>query len=710
MKNHILLLLLMTAAFQLRAQSKLDSLQKIIKTQADNTEKADNLNYISSKYAFISADSGAMYAKIAIAISTQLQYTKGLADGHFYLSNNWAQSGVMDSALISIDKARELYTSLNDTHSLIDCHISLGVIYGRSGNIELALENLYMALEYNEKIADSLGIARTCTNIGMSYFTIGDFEKAEEYFMRALLMSTSLDSKRGIAHSYNNLGMVYGQKGDMINAKAYFLKNLELSRQIENYSDMVSSYINLGHVARTLKQFDEAKEYYRNSFDVCKRTNSFPQLVSSYQGLALVYEDIGELNEAEKNYFTAIQISKQYHLDAMLMETFKLLADMYHDAGLSDEAYNYLNKFYEAKDSIFSSHSSERIEDLEKKYETSQKEQKIKLLNQEKKLSNLELKRRSIVNFSLGGFAILILIFSYIIYNRLKIMRAQKTIIEEQNEELNQINEELATQRDEIERQKQHVELINKEVKDSITYAERIQKAILPSSSIIRKLLPHSFILYQPKDIVAGDFYWLDQSGDTTLFAVADCTGHGVPGAMMSVVCHNALNRSVKEFKLTDPGKILDKTREIVVAEFEKSDMQVNDGMDIALCNIKGNQLLYAGAHNPLWIVRNNTLMEINADRQPIGKFEDAMPFTTHAIDLQQADAIYLFSDGYVDQFGGEKDRKFGRKRLKEQLLSIQHIPMQDQRQPLHDNLTSWVNKGNSEQIDDICVLGVQIN
>jgi serine phosphatase RsbU (regulator of sigma subunit) len=219
--------------------------------------------------------------------------------------------------------------------------------------------------------------------------------------------------------------------------------------------------------------------------------------------------------------------------------------------------------------------------------------------------------------------------------------------------------------------------------------------------------LEESFILYKPKDIVAGDFYWMEHRDNKVLFAAADCTGHGVPGAMVSVVCNNALNRSVREHGLTDPGKILDKTREIVIQEFEKSDEEVKDGMDIALCSLQGNTLAYAGANNPLWIVRNGEIIETKADKQPIGKFRAATPFTTHTIELEKGDTIYLFSDGYADQFGGEKGKKMKTVNFKKSLLSLQDKSMTEQKELINIAFEDW--RGSLEQIDDVCVIGVRI-
>jgi serine phosphatase RsbU (regulator of sigma subunit) len=249
--------------------------------------------------------------------------------------------------------------------------------------------------------------------------------------------------------------------------------------------------------------------------------------------------------------------------------------------------------------------------------------------------------------------------------------------------------------------------MAHQEIKDSITYAKRIQNAILPPIKVVKEYLQESFILYQPKDVVAGDFYWLEHKNNKVLFAAADCTGHGVPGAMVSVICNNALNRSVREHGLTDPGQILDKSREIVVAEFEKSEEEVKDGMDIAICSLEGNKLKYAGAHNPLWIIRNGAIIETKANKQPIGQFDNPEPYTTHSFDLEPGDAIYIFSDGYVDQFGGEKGKKFKSRAFRELLLSIQDKAMEEQKTIIDETFNSW--KGDLEQIDDVCIIGVKI-
>lgn len=273
------------------------------------------------------------------------------------------------------------------------------------------------------------------------------------------------------------------------------------------------------------------------------------------------------------------------------------------------------------------------------------------------------------------------------------------------------------------------------EIMDSIRYAKRIQEAILPPSKMVKASLAESFILYMPKDIVAGDFYWMESVGDVVYFAAADCTGHGVPGAMVSVICNNGLNRSVREFGLRTPAEILDKTRELVIQEFEKSEEEVKDGMDISLCalNTKTNALEWAGANNPLWIVSSNNgqvarsfpeqtdtersrsgsgeqgalLFELKANKQPIGKYGLETPFTNHSIQLEKGDTIYIFSDGYPDQFGGENGKKYKSGNFKKTLIRLSQESIEKQKVMLDKEFESW--RGTLEQIDDVCVIGVRV-
>ncbi len=261
----------------------------------------------------------------------------------------------------------------------------------------------------------------------------------------------------------------------------------------------------------------------------------------------------------------------------------------------------------------------------------------------------------------------------------------------------------------ELFEQKSLIEQKNKEITDSISYAKRIQKAILPSQSFIKSFLNECFILFLPKELVAGDFYWIESKENKLLIAVADCTGHGVPGAMVSVVCHNALNRCVRELSLTKPSDILDKTRLMVIETFEKSDEEVKDGMDISICSIDFDKkiLHWAGANNPLWIIRNNELLEYKPDKQPIAKYYNMSPFTNHEITLEAGDCLYLFTDGFADQFGGPKGKKYKYTAFKNLLLKTSPHKMEKQQDFIHNEFKNW--KKSLEQVDDICIIGIRV-
>ena len=272
--------------------------------------------------------------------------------------------------------------------------------------------------------------------------------------------------------------------------------------------------------------------------------------------------------------------------------------------------------------------------------------------------------------------------------------------------------ESVVTQRtSEVVKQKELVEAKNKEITDSITYAQRIQNAILPSNGMIEQHFQDSFFIYMPKDIVAGDFYWLETTvPNELLLAAADCTGHGVPGAMVSVVCNNALNRAVREFNLHSPGEILNKVRELVIETFETTESNVKDGMDIALIslNTKTQELKYAGANNDLYVISDGELAIYPADRQPIGRYIIENDFTERKIQLKKGDVFYIFTDGYMDQFGGPRHKKFKYSAFKELILKIHKKPLPEQKEILTSTIKNWM--GRIEQIDDICVIGVKIN
>ena len=285
-----------------------------------------------------------------------------------------------------------------------------------------------------------------------------------------------------------------------------------------------------------------------------------------------------------------------------------------------------------------------------------------------------------------------------------------KNLVDELKDINHNLEEKVIERTHEIQHQKEMVEEKNREIVDSINYALRLQQAIIPPADKIKDKFPDSFVLFKPKDIVSGDFYWMDVKGGVVSLAVADCTGHGVPGAMVSVVGANSLNRCVKEFGLKKPSSVLDKLRELIVETFEMSNHEVKDGMDISYISfdIEKHKASWAGANNPLWILRKDAMEieEIKADKQPIGKFEHGKPFSNHEIELQKGDCLYLFTDGFADQFGGEKGKKLKAAAMRDLFIALKNEPMENQKVKINDAFERW--KNFLEQVDDVCVMGIR--
>ena len=285
--------------------------------------------------------------------------------------------------------------------------------------------------------------------------------------------------------------------------------------------------------------------------------------------------------------------------------------------------------------------------------------------------------------------------------------------VKRQNQRLEAIvkerTSEIAEQNHQLELQKSEITQKTTDILDSIQYAKRIQSTILPAPSRLNELFDDHFVFYRPKDIVSGDFYWAREIQGKTIFSAVDCTGHGVPGSLVSIVGNNGLLRAVNEFKLTEPSQILDKLREIVISAFKsEGQADVKDGMDIALCSIdyETGLLKYAGANNECVIIRNGEVFELKPNKQPIGQFIDAKPFDQQQFQLEDGDCIYLYTDGYVDQFGGEKAKKYKSRPFKTLLTGLMHLPMQLQLEAVQRTFDTW--KGNLDQVDDVCVFAVR--
>jgi serine phosphatase RsbU (regulator of sigma subunit)/Tfp pilus assembly protein PilF len=589
-----------------------------------------------------------------------------------------------------------LSVSLNNIGLYYETHV---------GNSSKALEFYHNSLILYEELDNQLGVAILLNRIGQIYTSQGDKGKGLEYYQKSLKLFKELDNKEEISNTYNNLGLHYEDKGDHPQALDFFNESLKIDKGVGNQQGIAMSFSNIGRVYMSQGKHDKAL------ISFIKGLNIFEKM-GDKDGISLILNNIGHVyliqNDAKSAFINAkksFDIAQEIGFPTRISGSALLLSEVYEKQNKKGEALEMYKLHTFMKDSITNENTKTDAVRQQSKYEYDKQKAVDDAIHDKKIAIEKEGKeKQQIIIYAIAGGITLLTIFLLFIINRLQVTRKQKTLIESQKKVVEEAHLELSVK--------------NNEILDSINYAKRIQTAILPPDKLVKEYLENSFILYKPKDIVAGDFYWMktiniDNKLPLVLFAVADCTGHGVPGAMLSVVCNNALNRSIKEYNLIKPGEILDKTREIVLEEFsvawekDQKEDYVKDGMDIAFCSLQGNKLEYAGANNPLWLIRNGEIIITKANKQPVGSYRSSESFTTHFIKLQKGDSIYIFSDGYIDQFGGEKGKKFKARAFRELLLSIQDKPMEEQKIIIDETFETW--KGVVDQVDDVCIIGVKI-
>jgi serine phosphatase RsbU (regulator of sigma subunit) len=601
-------------------------------------------------------------------IAQEANNGKQLAKVYYQIGQSYYRFDNSSESIRFINKALIIPDGLTADYRLKG-YATLGNNYSIHNDYHSAIEHYQKAIGLIKpaKIITGKNYAYLYNNIALSYSGSKQFDKAREYHNVCLQLRLADGDEFQLGQTYNNIGTLYYEQAEYDSALFYFDKGLVFRREggDPESSSILESQINMGKALIALKKYALAKSILTSSLNKSLETNNMILELRTVEQLAILYSKTG-------NYEDAFSNSNRFHL-------------------LKDSLFSMGQKEDLIRLATVTQFEEQMLADSLIRYE--QKVQQDLIAEQEKKTSNF-------IKYGLISALILVLGIMLLIYRNYVNGKKTAAIILSQKELAEK-------QKLEIDHQHKELQQTHKEITDSIAYAKRIQQAILPPQKVVKEYLQDSFILYKPKDVVAGDFYWMEGIEKGVLFAAADCTGHGVPGAMVSVVCNNALNRSVRELKLTDPGEILNSTRDIVIAEFEKSDEAVSDGMDIALCLLEGHTLKYAGAHNPLWLIRDGELLETKANKQPIGKFYNQEPYTTHTVSLKKGDTIYIFSDGYVDQFGGEKGKKLKAANFKKLLLSLKNESMSNQFELLNKAFNDW--KGNLEQLDDVCVIGVRI-
>ena len=573
----------------------------------------------------------------------------------------------------------------------------LGTICIEAGKNEDGQSYLYQCLAIAEQMNDSLMMYNALSNLGSCYNTLKFYRKAIDHYNRGI------DCNRTpVTESYYhlNLGIIYYSLGDYDSSQYHNYKSIALADELEIPLNLANTKTTMAEVYYSQEKYDSSILYFSDALWIYEELNVLNRKANVQSRIGDVYYTIGDHKKSLEYCLKAKEVLKEVNSYSFNYDCYYCLYNNYKYLGQTQKALESHELLKAYGDSLELERNIDAMLDAQYQYDFEKKriEDSLNVTNKEQiKQAKLEanIEQKETQQLYLYAGLILLSAIGILIFRGYR--RKQKD------------NQIIAEQKKEVENQRDIIEEKQEEIIDSINYAKRIQDAILPPDLNIQKHLPNSFIIYQPKDVVSGDFYWFEEKNGAIYIAAADCTGHGVPGAMVSVVCSNSLNRAVNEFDLQDPGKILDKTRELVIDTFSKNDSNVRDGMDIALCKIEKNELSYAGAHNPLWIIRkgNSTIEETKATKQPVGLIENPVEFETHKFRIESGDTFYIFSDGFADQFGGPKGKKFKSSQFKTLISSIAGKNMEEQKSTLISEFEIW--KGDFEQLDDVCVIGVRI-
>ncbi|MFN5416888.1 MAG: tetratricopeptide repeat protein [Flavobacteriia bacterium] len=579
---------------------------------------------------------------------------------------------------------------------LSDCYLLL-TEYKKSSDYALLLLNECKQLKGNLKLDFEGQANEVLASINSSN---GNHKLAIKYQTEAINSFKKIKGDNYYILSYINLANHYINANDYENAIYYYSfveENLEKENLQEYYSYV---YNGLALCYESEKKSKKAIEYYQKSIDAVKKYNpdDISSLATAYSNIGNTYQNVGDFNSAILNQSEALEIFKKLEDKKSEADVLFNLSIAYQKLNMLAESNEYMMQYVILQDTLVNQDTRQTIHDLSIKYESEKKEQQNKILEKDNEKKQLS------IYFALAGlslvFVILLIIFRN---NRIK----AKT-----NKKLEEQNTLIEAQKETLEEQHFLLEEKSKEITDSIKYAERIQGAILPPDQKWNYILPNSFVLNKPKDILSGDFYWIAETESHIFVAAADCTGHGVPGALISIVNFNLLNKAVLERSLETPSEILDAVNIWLTESLNQTDSesQIKDGMDISLISInkKNGQIIYSGANNPLYLFSGNELIETKADKFPVGAYinEEIRNFTNKEIVAKFGDTIYLFSDGFADQFGGEKGKKYKYSQFKEALFKAKDLPIEKQKEFLHKEYRNW--RGKYEQTDDILVIGIK--
>lgn len=721
MRRVLLILILFIAQFGFNQTEPV--LKKLGLSNSDGKDKItmeaiDELNIIAEDSSYTNARIAIDYSRVAYHKARTIEYAEGQVDGLNNMSRGLVYSNQMDSALYYANVAVDVANRSSIPKLQVQARNVKAGILSYMGQYDKAADEYFASIRLAEKHDPELALA-PYVNLGHVFKQIGNIPKCLEYSTKAYSLAKQKKDTSIMLISLNLLGLAEYHEKHYDKALSYYQEGLEYAEIKNNVERQAQILYNIGNLYLEIKQVKKGFEYIRKSVEISKGHESYRSTGVGYLGLAETYFAMKMYTEAAQYSDSVMMYGELGNDYELIMEAYSLKAFLAKAQNNYALAYTYLNQAYNYKDSLNNTQLNMAALDAEDKFEQEKQHiadslekvqadleaAHIRTVNEEK------LRSRDILLWISAIIIVLVVIAVYFLYKNNNLIKSQNILVNNQKEEI----------------QTQH-----NEIKDSINYAQRIQEAIIAKSAEWKKISEEHFILFKPKDIVSGDFYWAhyNQEKDLAVWAVADCTGHGVPGAFMSVLGTGFLNEIIIENGVYDPGKILDQLRiRVISALSNDNEEKTKDGMDISLCvwDKKNGELMYAGANNPLWIIRNgdlgesefvkrvhsdneheSKLYEIVPDKMPIGPFLSVPPpFNTRKIKVQEGDIIILITDGFADQFGGPQGKKFKYAQLKDTLLNLKRKSIPQYAAELETVFMQW--KGMEEQLDDVCITGVKI-
>jgi len=720
-----ILILLISGYFALGSQ--IDSLKAFVDKENINTEKVkiyvkylqnsesdyELKSYIYSELNKITAELFKEY-KSDTSKKEVLKYLVNIYDNvsEYYFT----EVEDYDNALSVYKKQEQLYILLNEDDDLANVYNKIGNIYKFRSDFEKALEYYQKSLDLKIKTGNRIGEAYAHIGIANVFINWGKYKEGLKNYNICYKICLSESDTLGIAASLTGIGNVYFQIDDISSALKNHKKAYNYYHAINNSEGIALALLNIGDVYVKTNEFEKALKVYNDAIEITINNNYNIRTTLIYNKIADIYRLTKDYKLAVDYYLKSLIIAKKTNYRKVIVTDYQGLALSYKKIGDLQKAYNYLESYYSLKDSIFNEEKHKQLTEIETKYQTVQKE---KLIKQQKfKLEKdkiLNEKRTYQRNFILVVLLLVFIIMIFVIRGYRNKRRAN-LLLEKQRDEIRK-------QRDTVLIQKEKIEKIHHEISESINYATRLQQSILPEENLLKKYLTGHFVLFKPKDKVSGDFYWWTHIEGYTVITAADCTGHGVPGAFMSMLGVSFLREIVEKEYITNTGLILKKLRkEIIKSLKQKGETgEQKDGMDMAIISInhETNVVQFSGANNPLYIVSKTNhqrfktfddltgFYEVKPNKMPIAIYDNMENFTTHEIQLQKGDQLYMFSDGFADQFGGEKGKKFKYKPFKKLILENSTKSMSLQKEIINNTFETW--RENEEQIDDVVILGIKL-